>query len=115
MSNACELSMEMCDYIGKHEPEPKEVTKRWRRVFEVVLIREQFNKHAIDYMWKYLAEGNWEHLHQTDEEQGMSADDWLEAFRWEVFYCSDRWSLDRLMRCHWLWRQWTQQLREEEQ
>ena len=25
---------------------------------------------------------------------------WLD----DMFYCSDRWSLDRLMRCHWEWR-----------
>ncbi|MBQ9069312.1 MAG: hypothetical protein IJ131_09725 [Eggerthellaceae bacterium] len=115
MSTAYELSMELCSYIRHHQPEPEEVTERWRRVFEAVLIRERFTRHAIDYMWEHLAQGNWEHMHQTDEEQGRSADDWLEAFEADVFYCSDRYTLDRLTRCHWLWRQWTWQLRKGEE
>lgn len=115
MSTAYELSMELCSYICNSEPELEEVTERWRRVFEAILICERFTRRAINYMWEYLAQGNWEHLHQTDEERCFSPDEWLEKFCNDVFYCSDRWSLDRLTRCHWLWRQYTWQLKKEEE
>lgn len=106
MSAAYERSMELYRYIRTQDCSPAEVERLWRQVFEAVLMRERFTRRAIDYMWDNLAQGNWEHMHQTGAERAMTADEWLEAFRDDVFYCSDRWSLDRLTRCHWTWRQY---------
>lgn len=106
MSYAYEKSMELCRYIKTPDCSPSEVELLWRQVFEAVLIREKFTRHAIDYMWSNLAQGNWEHMHQTEVEKARTADEWLDEFRTDVWYCSDRWSLDRLTRCHWQWRQW---------
>lgn len=106
MSAAYERSMELYRYVKGGGNSIDEIERLWRQVFEAVLMRERFTRRAIDYMWEHLAQGNWEHLHQTDDEQRMSADEWLDGFRWDVSYCSDRWSLDRLMRCHWQWRQY---------
>ena len=50
--------------------------------------------------------GNWNHLWMTDDEKKKPVNEWLNDFMADVFYCSDRWSLDRLMRCHWMYRQW---------
>lgn len=52
-----------------------------------------------------LVLGNWEHIHKTEEEQTYSREKWIDLFAGDVFYCSDRWSLDRLTRCHWMYRQ----------
>lgn len=30
----------------------------------------------------------------------------------DVMYCSDRWSLDRLTRCHWTYRQYIMEVYE---
>lgn len=106
MSDAYERSMALCRYIRTPDCSLAEVEKLWRQAFEAVLIRESFTRKAIDYMWKNLAQGNWEHLHQTDAEKERTVEEWLECFRADVWYCSDRWSLDRLTRCHWLWRQY---------
>lgn len=106
MSSAYERSMELSKYIRTADCSPDEVGRLWRNVFEAVLIRERFTRHAIDYMWDNLAQGNWEHMHQTDEEKAKTSSGWLEDFELDVFYCSDRWSLDRLTRCHWTWRQY---------
>lgn len=107
MSDAYKRSMELYRYIGRERwPSSDEIERLWRQVFEAVLVRERFTRKAIDYMWRELAQGNWERLHQTDEERSLSPDEWLGRFREELFYCSDRWSLDRLTRCHWLWRQY---------
>lgn len=104
MSDAYEKSMALCKRVEAGCP-TEEAESLWRQVFEAVLIRERFTRHAIDYMWDNLAQGNWERLHQTEGEKAKTAAEWLEDFRLDVFYCSDRWSLDRLTRCHWLWRQ----------
>ena len=106
MSAACERSMELYRYIRTPDCSPAEVERLWRQVFEAVLMRERFTRKAIDYMWDNLAQGNWKHMHQAEAERAMTADEWLEAFSGDVFYCSDRWSLDRLTRCHWTWRQY---------
>lgn len=106
MSDAYECSMELCEHIADGGCSTDEVERLWRQVFEAVLIRERFTRRAIDYMWEHLAQGNWKHLWQNENERGRSDDEWLTEFRLDVFYCSDRWSLDRLTRCHWQWRQW---------
>lgn len=106
MSYAYERSMELNRYVKSGGSSLDEIERLWRQVFEAVLMRERFTRRAIDYMWDNLAQGNWEHMHQTEAERAMTTDEWLEAFRDEVFYCSDRWSLDRLTRCHWTWRQY---------
>lgn len=105
MSDAYERSMALHRYLADGGGDVAEVERLWRKTFESVLIAERFTRRAIDYMWDNLAQGNWKHLHQTDEEKAMTTDEWLELFRGDVWYCSDRWSLDRLTRCHWEWLQ----------
>lgn len=107
VNSAYSLSMELCGYVKHNEDcSPEEVERLWKRIFEAVLIREKFTRSAIDYMWKNLAQGNWEHFHLTEEETQRTSSEWLEEFELDVFYCSDRWSLDRLTRCHWMWREY---------
>ena len=115
MSDAYERSMALCRYIRTPDCSPAEVERLWRQAFESVLIRERFTRRAIDYMWDNLAQGNWERMHRTDEERRLSPDEWLGRFRDDVWYCSDRWSLDRLTRCHWLWRQYKEKAERREQ
>jgi hypothetical protein len=57
-------------------------------------------------LWSELAAGNWKRLHLTPAEEEKTEAEWLNEFRWDVLYCSDRFSLDRLMRCHWLFRRY---------
>ena len=87
-----------CDVVG--------IKNGWHSIFNDVCYHFSFNKNNAYMLWKNLCEGNWEHLHQTDEEKSKDAAWWFNRFCGEVFYCSDRWSMDRLMRCHWLHRQW---------
>jgi hypothetical protein len=116
-----EQSMALCGYIGvkswsldDEPPEeirrghitPKKVEEYWHRTFNCVAEYLGFNKATRKILWEDLVMGNWEKLHQTDEECRKTPDEWLEKLEGEVWYCSDRWSLDRLTRCHWLWRQY---------
>lgn len=90
----------------KVEDIPEKVQDSWHLIFQEVAGFLGFDGTAIDILWNTLVIGNWEHLHATDEEKALSEADALKAFKSDVFYCSDRWSLDRLTRCHWLYRQY---------
>ena len=116
-----EQSMALCGYIGVKSwsldddpPEeirrgyvtPKKVEEYWHRAFNCVAKYLGFNKATRKILWEDLACGNWEHLHQTEEEKSRTPDEWLDKLYWDVFYTSDRASLDRLTRCHWMYRQY---------
>lgn len=90
----------------KVENIPEEIKNNWHLIFQEVAKTLGFDSVAIDILWDNLVVGNWERLHATDEERALSEADVLKAFKSDVFYCSDRWSLDRLTRCHWLYRQY---------
>lgn len=93
---------------------PKKVEERWHRTFNCVAKYLGFNKATRRILWKELFCGNWNRLHTTEEEDKMTSVEWLDKLCCEVFYCSDRWSLDRLARCHWLYRQYMDAAEREE-
>lgn len=85
---------------------PESVLVMWKRTFCCVAKYLGFNRATRRILWEELVRGNWKRLHQTTEEESKTAEEWLEMFCGDVAYCSDRWSLDRLTRCHWLFRQY---------
>lgn len=105
-------SMAMCDYVGRGDCDPRKVEEHWHRAFNCVAKHLGFNKVTRRILWEDLVIGNWERLHQTDDESHWTPEKWLDKLRWEVMYCSDRWSLDRLTRCHWIWRQYEWEARK---
>lgn len=82
------------------------VANDWHTLFVKICKYFGINKSSANVLWEDMCIGNWEHLWKTDEEKVKTSNDWLDAFMSDVFYCSDRWSLDRLMRCHWMYRQY---------
>lgn len=48
--------------------------------------------------------GNWLKIHETDVERETGAESYAEMLRNETWYCSDRWSWDRVLRVQWLYR-----------
>lgn len=84
--------------------DPRKVEEYWHRTFCCVAKYLGFGRKERGILWDQLVRGNWERLHTTEEEDGKAPDHWLEKLAWDCFYCSDRWSLDRLTRCHWLYR-----------
>ena len=100
--------------ITEHgEYTPYGVEKLWRRVVGSVLADFGLPRKARTFLWNELAVGNWNHLHMTELEKAYKAVDWLDLLSDEVFYCSDRWTMDRLMRCHWIYRQYMDAAKEE--
>lgn len=109
-------SMALCAYIDacpatviakKH----KDVAEMWSRVFFNVARELGFNKATRRILWRDLVVGNWDRLHLTEDEREMAPHEWIQALRSDVWYCSDRWSLDRLARCHWLYRQYVMSIK----
>ena len=103
-----EQSIALCRYIQRSHVTPEKVEEYWYRAFNCVAKYLGFNKATRRILWEDLVMGNWRRLHQTDEESRYTPEKWLDKLYWEVTYCSDRWSLDRLTRCHWLWRQYSE-------
>ncbi len=48
-----------------------------------------------------LGQGNWKKMWLTPEEEAESTEKICQAFIWDIFYCSDRISWDRLTRINW--------------
>ena len=82
------------------------IVNDWKEIFFHVCDQLGINRKSANVLFDELACGNWSHLHHTDEEKKLTQSDWFESFMYDLFYCSDRWSLDRLTRCHWEFRQW---------
>ena len=93
-------------YVNKGIPDKSKVEAGWHIVFNTVLKSLDIPKNARKQLWEGLVNGNWKRLWLTDDEKAMGADYWLSELDADVFYCSDRWTIDRLTRCHWLYRQY---------
>ncbi len=102
IEQCCMLSSYIREYPGIKNDE---LTRRWKSVFFLVTKRMGFNKEGRRYLWDNLVLGNWEHIHQNAIERTWKRDRWLNDFASDLWYCSDRMSLDRLTRLHWQYRQ----------
>lgn len=109
------LGIKICDECGNFaddcggsysDVDVSKVVDSWHEIFVHVCYYLDIDFKSAEVLWKNLAWGNWEHLHKTEEEEQYSEKEWFKKFVSDVFYCSDRWSLDRLERCHWQFRQW---------
>lgn len=106
---AYNASMSFCkalDDMAQGDENPTRVTKGWHNVFCTVLSDMGFPKKARKYLWDNMLGGNWSRLHLTEDEEAVTGAEWLGALRDDVWYCSDRWTFDRLMRCHWRYCAW---------
>lgn len=99
-----------CEFYNKYkDKQPEDYTNDeligdWQKVFNSVLKYFGFNRRSRKYLFYNLCDGNWGRLHMTKEEEYRTETQWLVELTADVFYCSDRWSFDRLMRNHWKFR-----------
>lgn len=83
------------------------VEKMWRNIFFDVCSYFGIGRKSAKFMWDEMCvHNNWEHLHPTKDELRKSSEELYNSFKSDVFYCSDRWSFDRLMRCQWQFNYW---------
>ena len=75
---------------------------QWKLLFKWYLQRRGFNIIAIDQLFAWGNGGyNWKEL-WGDKDETLDLEERIHNFIGELYYCSDRMSLDRLFRCHWL-------------
>lgn len=107
-TTAYDKSMELFKYIHNNDNvDSDKVARMWNATFNCVLKEMGLPKKARRFLWDNLVRGNWRRLYLMDDEVKRTPKEWLEDFHWDVFYCSDRWSFDRLTRCHWMYRAWS--------
>lgn len=97
----------------------QEILDKYPKMFEAICIYcFKLPKRIRKDLFYDLVKGNWTHLWETKEEKKMTIAELCEQLKWDVFYCSDRMSWDRLCRIHWNWqrirdRLWNKAMDEE--
>ena len=101
---------ELCDYVCKwvnnhRGKSPAKIRddypKMMRRVLTVWFLMP---KDAAKDFIKGACIGNWERLHMTSIENRISAEWFADELLDDLWYSSDRWSWDRVLRIQWLYR-----------
>lgn len=86
---------------------PMELAGPWRVAFNRICSELGFDKRSTKILWTFIGvHDNWDHLHESNIERRMTASEWLDWFSSDLFYCSDRWSFDRMLRVQWTFRHW---------
>lgn len=109
-NSICKSCMKFCREYENEHSDVKAISRDWHNIFNKVCGYLGIGKGSTKVLWTNMCCGNWDHLHQTDSEKNNTSDDWFKKFCWDLFYCSDRWTVDRLMRVHWYYLQWTKSL-----
>lgn len=109
--------MELCDFCCKWVNEHRgktsqEVIDDYPAMMRRVLMDECFlSKDAADAFIKDACFGNWDRLHETRIEKSLNERDYAYELLDDVFYCSDRWSWDRVLRVQWLYQRMVYRLK----
>ena len=98
-------SMSLCKHISEGDCTQSSVEEHWHRVFSCAARQLGFNRLSTKVLWNELANNGLFSI-QTYDGVNTTPEDWLEELGLQVFNFSNRWSLDRLSHCHWLWRQY---------
>jgi hypothetical protein len=94
---------------------PEEVAKSYPAMMKTVL-RHTFgmSKSAAKAFVSEACAGNWERMHETHIESSLEPEAYAQALLGDVFYCSDRWSWDRVIRVQWMYQRIVERLRSKE-
>lgn len=102
-----ELASKLESYDENFEDKYLEIKKIWKEFFDITIrdigIKEQ---KAIDILFWEWDMCNWEVMHKDNTEyKNHTRKEMYDSFSGEASYISDRISLDRIFRTHWLFRQ----------
>lgn len=104
------IAMNQCIKIFRmldEERPPRSIVGPWRRTFNRICADLGFDKKSARILWSSIGVyDNWDHLHENDTERRQSVSEWREMFAYDLRYCSDRWTFDRLLRVQWTFRHW---------
>lgn len=102
-TDLCDLC---CDWVGTNKGAPASVVaSNYPELMEQVLIHfTKMDVTGADEFIQYACFGNWERMHVTRIEETLDANAWAKILVDEIFYCSDRWSWDRIIRVQWIYQ-----------
>lgn len=105
-----------CEWVSSCEGKsPRHVCDTYPKMMRKVLKAEfGMPKKAAEHFIEYACYGNWTRLHLTDAERQLKAKDYAELLIGDVWYCSDRWSWDRVLRIQWLYMRLRDTCRRDE-
>ena len=110
---------DLCEYCcawvsDMREKSPATVRDAYPRMMRTVLKAGfHMGKRASRGFIEDACCGNWLKLHETDVEREADAEAYMRMLIRDVWYCSDRWSWDRVLRVQWLYRRLRDRCREE--
>ena len=101
--DVCKKCMEFCKRNEDNNTANEVLISDYRKLMTSVLKNEfHISKKASKSVIDSLGYGNWKHLWMTDEEKSKSIEEIKDTLIGEIFYCSDRWSWDRVLRVNWV-------------
>lgn len=95
-----------CEWVHKMDGKsPVKVRDTYPKMMRKVLGKEfGLSKRAAGDFVSDACDGNWERLHETSVEKVVDATMYARELVSDVWYCSDRWSWDRVLRVQWLYK-----------
>lgn len=70
------------------------------------------SKKAAKEFVRTACDSNWDRLHESRAEKELGAEQYADMLMGDVFYCSDRWMWDRVLRCQWLYQRIRDRVRD---
>lgn len=101
-----ELCRYCCEWVHDQEDKsPLAVAESYPKMMRKVL-RDRFHmsKKAAQSFIDDACCGNWERMHETHIEKQVDVKEYVEALVDDVWYSSDRWSWDRVIRIQWFYK-----------
>lgn len=116
MTDNFDLCEYCCEWVNAHEGKsPQTVADNYPKMMRKVLRHEfRMSKDAADIFIEDACYSNWDKLHETRMEKIISTEMYARELLSDVFYCSDRWSWDRVLRIQWLYQRIFDRLRTED-
>ena len=95
-----------CAWVHKNRSKsPEYVAGSYPKMMRKVLTKGfGLTKKVADDLIDCMCRGNCERMHETHVEKRASAITYADELLNDVFYCSDRWSWDRVVRIQWLYQ-----------
>lgn len=101
-----ELATLLAGYHANFMENYQDIKLAWKEYFDRSLLDIGLDQKSIDVLFTKWEMGNWRAMHiETSEYKDHSKNDLYRVFTNDLEYISDRISLDRIFRNHWLYRQ----------
>lgn len=107
LATAYDKAMDLHCYLEKGGRNRRLVEAMWKATFVTALREIGFNRKSALIMWYQLS------LDDDASDGELTCSQLLRSLDVEVFYCSDRWNVDRLARCNRIWRAFDRLARRE--